>query len=300
MPLRFCNDDLGALAARRWLRDSENVARYAVLGVVCLLCDLILPARLGLPISAALFLFWSLWLTRHEMKRALLGLNPIVSYQGWQAVTLGVAPLYIALSSSGGEGIAFGNYTLPLETVAYGHAVMVAGSWALYSAMKRFQPREAPGWAALPAPPTGRALVVAAAVGLAFLIGREFVTPYTGSTVAGLGSLALAVLCMVALNPPVALRRSRKAQLALLIFGSLALFLLNARRDSKMELMFSFVPVIWWALRRRERTTLALVSVGLALFYIVVVAPLVTLMRNLGCVMKRAGSLCSVPGTRNS
>jgi len=95
MPLRFCNDGLGALAARRWLRDSQNVARYAVLGVVCLLCDLILPARLGLPISAALFLFWSLWLTRHEMKRALLGLNPIVSYQGWQAVTLGVAPLYI-------------------------------------------------------------------------------------------------------------------------------------------------------------------------------------------------------------
>jgi len=95
MPLRFCNDGLRAVAARRWLGDSQNVARYAVVAAVCLVCDLVLPGRPGLAISAALFLFWSLWLTRHEMKRALLGLNPIVSYQGWQAMTLGVAPLYV-------------------------------------------------------------------------------------------------------------------------------------------------------------------------------------------------------------
>jgi len=280
--LRSSSVGLRALTAPRRLRNSLNVARYAAVAVICLLCDLVMPGRAGLATSAALFLFWSLWLTRHEMKGALLALNPIVCYQGWQAMTLGVAPLYIALSSPADAGIPFGNYSLTLETVAYGHAVVVVGSWAFYWGMKQFQPREAPRWAVAPAPPTGAALITAAAIGLAFHVGREFITVYTGSTVVQLGVLPLAVLCMLALNPPPAFRRSEKAQLALLLLGSLGVLVLNARRDSKMELMFSFVPLVWWALKRRKRTTLALVGLGLVVLYLGVIAPLVSLMRNAG------------------
>src|ERR1039457_3343526 len=121
----------------------SNVTLYAIVALVCLVCDLLLPGRAGLAVSASAFLVWSMWLVNREKKAALLALNPIVCYQGWQVATLAVAPLYIALSSEPGAGVPFGNYNLSLEVIAYGHAVMAVGPCAFYAGMKRFQPREA-------------------------------------------------------------------------------------------------------------------------------------------------------------
>jgi hypothetical protein len=268
------------LALRRRPQTAPNVVRYAIVALVCLVCDLLLPGKAGLALSAASFLVWSLWLLKREKSAALLGLNPIVCYQAWQVATLAVAPLYIALSTEPGAGVPFGNYTLSLETVAYGHAMMVVGSWAFYAGMKRFQPREVRGDAAERGGAQNSGLLIAAAIGVAFHWGREAITSYTGSTVVQLGLLPLAVLCMVALDPPRALRRSGEVQFVVLLLGSVGVLLLNARRDSKMDLMFSFLPVVWWAVSRNKRTATAIIGLGLAALYLVVIAPLVTLMRT--------------------
>ena len=152
--------------------------------------DLFLPGRAGLALSSALFLIWSIWLVNQEQKASLLALNPIVCYQAWQTATLGVAPLYTALNGALGSDVLFeGGHYLAFGVVAYGHALMVAGSWALYAGMKRFQPRR-PN--VRPRKRHARAvtgLLIAAAIGVLFHWGNEAITPYTGSTMVQLGLL---------------------------------------------------------------------------------------------------------------
>ena len=283
-------------ASRKRSHNISNVTRYAIVALVCFLCDLFWPNRAGLGLSAALFLLWSLWLVNREMKAALLALNPVVCYQCWQVATLGLAPLYIVLSSEFGAGVSFGNYTLPLETVAYGHAVTVAGSWAFYAGMKRFQPREAPGESAGGWGAPGASLLIATAVGVAFQLRREVIASYVGSAVAQLLLLPLVVLCMVALNPPPALRRSAEVQLGVLLLGSAGLLLLSALRDSKMEVMFSFLPLAWWALYRNKRGLLAIIGLGLVVLYVGLIAPLVSHMRNSGAIDEKGIVRLLTPG----
>ena len=270
------------LASRKGSRGAPNVARYAIVVLVCLVFDLFVPGRGGLALSAALFLVWSLWLVNRERKAALLALNPIVCYQVWQAGTLGAAALYLPLSSGSGEGVPLLNYRLSLEEIAYAHAVMLVGSWALYAGMKRFQPMEAGIGAKGKWGTPGVSLLIATLIGVVFHVGKEVLTTYTGSTLLQLGFLPLAVLCMVALNPPRLLRISAIAQFGVLLLGSACVLLLNGRRDSKMDLIFSFLPVLWWALSRGNRTTVAIVGLGLVAFYLAVIVPLVTFMRSTG------------------
>ena len=159
----------------------------------------------------------------------------------------------------------------------------MAGSWALYAGVKQFQPKEGPRMASVVvAPPRVTHLLLAAAIGIAFHWAKEVFTANLGSTVTQLSILPLAVLCMLALNPPPSLRRLGTAQFSVLLVGSISVLLLNSRRDSKMDLMFSFLPVVWWAMIRRRRAMMAISSVGLMAVYLLVIAPLVTMVRNSG------------------
>lgn len=271
---------IGGLTARRRWKTGPHLVHYAIVVLACLLFDLLSPDRTGLALSSALFLAWSAWLTNREREAALLSLNPVVCYQAWQTATLGLAPLYIALSTASGGDVGFeGGHRLSFGVVAYGHALMVLGSCAFYAGMKKFQPREAQLQAAGGTGASPAALLMAASIGVVFHWGNEMITPYVGSTVVQLGSLPMAALCMVALNPPRALRRSVRVQMFVLLLGAVGVLLLNARRNSKMDLIFSFVPVLWWALNRRNRKTLAVVGFALATLYLAVIAPLVNLMR---------------------
>src|SRR5262245_6413355 len=275
------------------MKVSTLSVHYAGVTLVCILSDFLLPGRVGLAASAALFLCWSLRLVNRERRSALLKLNPIVCYQAWQAATLGVTPLYFALSPATAAGVEFGNYILPLEIVSYGHAVMIAGSWTFYMALKRFQPKKAVHQPFATYEIRPAVLIAAAVTGIGFHLTREMVTVYAGSTVAHLGVLFPAVLCLIAVNPSLVRQHSRKTQAAVLLIGSLLLLLLNAQRDSKMELMFSFVPIIWWVLLRTGRSALVASGVGFALIYLGIILPLVTFVRNTAVPERTSRSLWS-------
>ena len=64
------------------MKVSTHSVHYAVVALVCVLSDLLLPGRVGLAASAALFLCWSLHLVNRERRSALLKLNPIVFGSG--------------------------------------------------------------------------------------------------------------------------------------------------------------------------------------------------------------------------
>lgn len=281
-------------APRKARKTVSHVAAYAIVALFCLMFDLFLPGRAGLALSSALFLIWSIWLVNEEQKASVLALNPMVCYQAWQTATLGVAPLYTALNGAPGSDVLFeGGRYLAFGVVAYGHALMVAGSWALYAGMKQFQPGEAKGQTTETSSPAVAGLFIAAAVGVLFHWGNEVITPYIGSTMVQLNLLPLAALCMVALNPPRNLRRSGNAQFVVVLLGSLAVLLLNSRRDSKMDLILSFVPLLWLTLIRKNRTTLVFVGLALIALYLLVIAPLVMLIRTTG-VRDESGSVSTL------
>jgi hypothetical protein len=225
-------------------------------------------------------LVWAIWLTKREAKGALLVLNPLVCYQAWQAVVLGLAPLYISLTDIGGDAISLGNQHVDIEWVAYGHAIMAAGSCALYVGMKQFQPKEAVSEGAPLDSASALYLAVAVLLGSVFLIARETITQYAGSTVAQLSYLPTAVLCMVATNQRSSQQRSAKARFWILLAGGVWLFLLNARRASKEELILSFFPLIWWLIMTKRHTLLLVGGTVLAAFYLLVIAPLVASVRT--------------------
>ena len=272
-------------------RDSGSIIRFGAVAAFCAGADLLLPTPLSLETAALIYLCFSTWLSWAEGRRAALILNPVVCYQAWQTATLGLAPLYIAFAYGAEDFVPFGNWPVPMSRVAYGHAIMTAGSWAFYAGMKHFQPRELAG-DRRPMTAT-RTLLISFVLGVAFLVGREVVTQFAGSVVAQLSFLPLAVLCMVALNPPKPLRKSESAQGLVLLGGVACVLFLNARRDSKMEMMFSFVPLVWWLLRRRKIAMILVAGPALAALYLIGIAPLVTAMRNSG-VRTETGSVAII------
>src|SRR5215467_12531490 len=54
------------------MKMSTHSVHYAVVALVCVLSDLLLPGRVGLAASAALFLCWSLHLVNRERRSAPL------------------------------------------------------------------------------------------------------------------------------------------------------------------------------------------------------------------------------------
>ena len=123
-------------------------------------------------------------------------------------------------------------------------------------------------------------------LGAAFFIGgaihlfQEVLEPVLGTIVAQLNAIPLAALCLLAVRPPAGIRRFPKGHFCMLLIGCLVLVVLNSRHDSKMQLIFSFLPLMWWALRRKKVGQSALIGAGLAVFYLFVVAPFVTTFRN--------------------
>jgi hypothetical protein len=193
---------------------------------------------------------------------------------------MGLSPLYVALNYSDENPVSFGPRFVPPAQIAYGHAILVAGAFALYLGMKHFQPKPAIARSGGVRRPSGRELLTCFIAGMAILIFFYEITATMGSAFASFSSMSLAALSLFATTPPASLRRSRWAYWAVLMVGTIILLLLNARGDSKMMLSFSFVPLALAALRRKKAGLLIALGIGFVAFYLLVIAPLVGSMRD--------------------
>jgi hypothetical protein len=121
-------------------------------------------------------------------------------------------------------------------------------------------------------------------LGVLFHMFREQVSQVVGSSVAGLSYLPVATLCVLARNPPKAIRESKFVLGSLLLAGCAVQLILASRRDSKMELMFAFFPWIVWLASRRMFGALLGSTFALAAAYLIVIAPIVTAVRDLSTI----------------
>lgn len=254
--------------------------RYAIVALACAAADLTLASPFGLITSSAVCIIWCLWLAIKEANSDPIRLNPIVSAQLWQVLVLGISPLYVGITGLGDPFVDFMNLVVPTYLVAIGHALMVVGSFAFYVGAKQFQPKDSTIHKPSTKPPTIALLAFAAFVGAAFYIGREYVVGVAGSAVTQLSILPLAALCLIAVNPPAVLQRSQSAHFIVIVVGCLAMIVLNATRDSKGEILLSFLPLVWWAIYRNKFAVLISSFLCAALLYILLIAPVVTRVRE--------------------
>jgi hypothetical protein len=221
-----------------------------------------------------------MWLAVRESRATVLRVNPLVTYQIWQAATMGLSTLYIALTHSAEDLVPFGPRLVPLAQIAYGHAILVVGAFALYLGMKQFQPKEAITRSVGVRAPSAWELLTCFFAGTAILIFSDQITASMGSVFAGLSTMPLAVLSLFAIKPPAGLWRSRGAYWAVLMVGTVVLVLLNARDASKMMLSFSFVPLALASVRRKGTGVLMAFGIGFVALYLLVIAPLVGTTRG--------------------
>ncbi len=253
----------------------SSVAIYGGVALLCIFCDLFLPERIGLLASATLFLAWSTWLVRTDSRRAPLIIDPLVCFQAWFGLTIGVASVYTAIAESE-PTLAVGGFRISYQELQQGHAIMTAGAWALYAGLTRFAP--ARGLSRLPNLRLGT-LAVAALIGTVATLFQSEATLLLGVMGGGLRVLALAAVCLFALRGNTLLRVDRQSHLVTLLIAVAGLLLLATRTDSKSDVVFSFLPLLWYAAKKASRLVAAACVMSLAIAYVIVISPLVGLAR---------------------
>ena len=91
-----------------------------------------------------------------------------------------------------------------------------------------------------------------------------------------------AVVCFIALSYSARLGLSATNHKILLVVGTIGLLLANLQTGSKAYVMYAFFPLFWMAIVQRSlRRWIPLISLGLALFYLLIVAPIITTSRHI-------------------
>jgi hypothetical protein len=240
---------------------------------------MLLPVRVGLGVAGIVYGFWSLWLAVLESRSAPLHFNPLVTYEMWQMATLGLSPIFIALTYSAVNPVPIGPKLVGVEQVGYGHAILVVGAFALYLGMKQFQPRDVVATSGAKRKVPFLMLSIGFIAGLVIQVFSPEITGAVGSVFACLSFMAVASLLLFAIEPPTRYWRSPGPYWAILLAGTSALLLVNARDTSKMMVVFSFVPFVL-AIRKRLSTgaTIAF-GAGSAVAYLFLLTPLATITR---------------------
>lgn len=260
----------------------ELIFVFVCVVVLCCACDYLLPANLGLAIASVTYGGWSAWLGIREARATELRFNPLVTYQFWLAGTLGLSCLYVALNYSATNQVPFAGRLVSIEQVARGHAMFVVGAFAFYLGMKQFQPRETTVRSKVARATSGAELLTYFVVGALIQVFFRQVTLVLGSSFVNiLTGLPLAALCIFAVRPPIAVLRSTWLRWTILSLGTFTLLLLYARGDSKMMLSFSFAPIAFTLVQRKRITPLVLFGIAFVLLYFLIIAPVVTAMRNM-------------------
>lgn len=225
--------------------------------------------------------FAYLGLAIREMRRSPLLLSPLSFYFLWYAVALGPSAIYLGIRVAGGSVLPFSVASVAPNELAVGYVVFLVGSLALHSGLKLLRPASDSAGSARRdlGEPLGGWLIFLWVVGILALLRPDAVA-FLGVPGRTLRWAALASLAALALNSPDRLRLRPSMWLGLLILGTVGLFLASMMSYSKAYLMLALLPLLWGVfLRPRLRTWLPLASLGLALFYLFIVAPVVTAAR---------------------
>jgi len=178
--------------------------------------------------------------------------------------------------------IAFGNHATAIDSVGYGYVIYLCGTLFLHLGLQVGRPDERRPRVGSESASSGWALAGLWSCGVVALWGFATLSSAIGSLIGNWGYLALACVCVFALNPP-RLFRHRAEFWWVLLTTTVLQVLVQAATGLKGQMMLAFLPLIWLGLfRRRQRWLLVVAPAAVVVVYSAIVNPIVALSRNRG------------------
>lgn len=255
--------------------------------------DPVMTLTVGGLLSIPTYLFLG-WL---EARRAPLWLSPLSFYFLWYSVCFGPSALHIAGRIDRGDSIGFSVTYVHGDNIAPAYLIYLIGSLALHAGTQILRPLarggadsagssdllDARGDASDGAP----AREGAAVFGFALLWAAGIIVRLFGPQLEFLGAVRgvlnwapLAGLSAYAITRGASSRRDLWFWV-LLAIGTAVEMAFSIRTGSKAYIMFSFIPAVWLLSRERTLRRLLLpLGAALVVFYVAIVAPVVTTSRR--------------------
>ena len=212
-----------------------------------------------------------------EAKKEPLRITPISVYLFWNSFGLGFSAIFMGFKIAQGEWIDFSVAQILPDDLATGYVIYLLGSLAVHiglNYMRPFDNIKRPS-------PAGRSSVSFAGIAALWALGVTYIFKASwfsslGNVSRPLGWMALGALSLFVLVPRERMGISKRTFGVTLFIGTAGLLVANIRSGSKAFIMFSFLPVIWMLLVRRDLRRWSMpVGIGLLLFYFGIVAPAV-------------------------
>ncbi|MDI1448152.1 hypothetical protein [Polyangium sp. 6x1] len=217
------------------------------------------------------------WIILLEIRRAPLGLSPISFYFGWNTIALGLAAIHHGNKLADGIPIRFSVQTIYPDELAAGYVMYLLGTFGLHAGLQFMRPLPRPGEGS---PPVGTGFLALWSLG----VFMRFIGPIIGAGGFGAFSGLVQWGSLAALTGFVAHQGAnyRRASFWILFtLGTAVEFVVNLRAGSKAFLMFSFLPAgLLFARQRPLRRWFPVLGIALSVFYLGVVAPVVSAARQ--------------------
>jgi hypothetical protein len=212
-----------------------------------------------------------------EGRKAPLRITPISVYLFWNSFGLGFSAIFMGLKIAQGEWINFSVAQIPPDDLATGYVIYLLGSLAVHIGLNYMRPLENSKrrGAAEPSSVSFAGIAALWALGVTYLFRASWFSSL-GNISRPLGWMALGALSLFVLVPRERMGISKRTFSIMLFIGTAGLLVANTSSGSKAFIMFSFLPVIWMLLVRRDLRRWSMpIGIGLLLFYFGVVAPAV-------------------------
>jgi hypothetical protein len=223
-----------------------------------------------------------LYLGLSEARRTALFFNPLSFYFFWYSINFGVSALYIASLIEGGHSVGFSVAMVAPAYIGTAYVVSLCGSLALHVGIRWLRPLESEG----PKSHSPRAhemlsgLIIMAVIGIVMLLKPQWFAAF-GNVIHAVQSAPMAAVIIFGLLGRKYFRLTPEVFTLIFAAGTAFLFFVNLRSSSKAFLMFSFLPLLWMLLARRDlRRWLPAAIVPLALLYFLIIAPTVNRARG--------------------
>lgn len=217
-----------------------------------------------------------------EAKKAPLRITPISSYLFWNSFGLGFSAILMGSKVTQGEWVDFSVAQIPPDDLATGYVLYLLGSLAVHIGLNYMRPFENSkrGGPAERSSVSFAGIAALWAVGVIYLFKAAWFSSL-GNVSRPLNWMALGALSLFVLVPRERMGISKWAFNVVLFIGTAGLLFANMRSGSKAFIMFSFIPLIWMLLVRRDLRRWSLpIGIGLLLLYFGIVAPAVEQSRQ--------------------
>lgn len=211
-----------------------------------------------------------------EARRTPLRLDPLSFLFFWSAIDLGIAAVYMAWRINSGERLDFSMALIAPSDLAKGYVIYLLGILSMHVGMQYMRPLQQSPAAQCRANFKPLPLVWLVAIwglGLVYLLKSAWFS-FLGGLVQPLHWAALAAVTIFVLVPSRYLGISKVMFRPLFAIGTLGLLIANVATGSKAYIMFSFLPLVWMVVVRRDLWRWsAILGVALVATYFGMLAP---------------------------